>query len=109
MNNKIGTFIVLTFLLSAWQNCYALWVEVEGTAVITDAGIGKARQTAINDAIRQAAVQAGAHIHSNSEISNSVLVVDNVRVRATGHVRDVKIIDEWKDKEEELYKRYPRR
>ena len=103
MKNKIGSLFVLIFLLSVWQNCYALWVEVEGSAVITDAGIGKARQTAINDAIRQAAVQAGAHIHSKSEISNSVLVVDNVKVRATGKVRDVKIIDEWKDKEEELY------
>jgi len=103
MNSKIRSLLVLIFLLSIWQNCYALWVEVEGTAVITEAGIGKARQTAINDAIRQAAVQAGAHIRSNSEISNSVLVVDNVKVRATGNVRDVKIIDEWKDKEEELY------
>jgi len=103
MKNKHAVFWVLTFLLMAWQNGYALWVEVEGTAVITDAGIGKARQTAINDAIRQAAVQAGAHIQSKSEISNSVLVVDNVKVRATGKVRDVKIIDEWKDQEEELY------
>jgi len=103
---KKNTFTVLwvfLFLLLFGQTGYARWVEAEGSAVITAAGIGKARQMAINDAIRQATVQAGAHIQSKSEISNSVLVLDNVKVRATGKVRDVKIIDEWKDHEEELY------
>ncbi len=103
MNHKIVILYCFVIFMGVWQNCSAIWVEVEGTAVITDAGIGKARQTAISDAIRQAAVQAGAHVQSESEVSNSVLIADSVKVRAAGKVRNVKIIDEWKDREEELY------
>jgi hypothetical protein len=71
--------------------------------VIADAGIGAARQSAIKDAIRQAAIQAGAQVTTSSMVSESVVVADNVKIRATGVVKDIVVLDEWRNEDEDIY------
>lgn len=96
--------ILLTeLLLSMSTGASAVWVQAKGSAVITDSGTSKARQLAVQDAMRQATLQAGAQVQSSTQISESVLQSDSVRVRATGKVSDVVVIDEWADNENELY------
>ena len=90
-------------LLALPTSVWAKLVEAEGNAHITEAGIGSARQMAVKDAIRQAAIQAGAQVTTSSEMAESVIVSDSVKVRATGVVKDIVILDEWKNEDEDIY------
>lgn len=102
MQGFIVKFVVLIMMVMVAFNADAILVQVEGVALITDQGVAKARQQAIQDAIRQAALQAGARVSTSSELSSGVLTFDNVRVRATGIVRDVVVLDEWISEEDDL-------
>lgn len=96
-----GCLILSLFAVPA--SAVARLVEVEGNAQITEAGIGAARQMAVKDAIRQAAIQAGAQVTTSSEMAESVIVSDSVKIRATGVVKDIVILDEWKNEDEDIY------
>jgi hypothetical protein len=95
--------IITVLLLSAFTQVHARLVQAEGNAVITETGIGKARQLAIQDAMRQAALQAGARVEAATQISESALQSDSVSVRALGTVSDVVVLDEWQGNEDESY------
>lgn len=90
-------------LLCAFPQVHARMVQAEGIAEITDAGISKARQLAIQDAMRQAALQAGARVQSTTQIAESGLQSDSLRVRAMGTVSDVVVLDEWRGNDDDSY------
>jgi NDP-sugar pyrophosphorylase family protein len=103
MANPLARVLSFLLLFSACSLAQARLVEAEGNAVITDAGIGAARQTAMQDALRQAAIQSGAQVTTSSVISESVVVSDNVKIRATGVVKDVVVLDEWRNDDDDIY------
>jgi hypothetical protein len=103
MHKPITSLVTFLLLLAVCSLAQARLIEAEGNALITEAGIGAARQQAVKDAIRQAALQAGAQVTTSSMISESVVVADNVKVRATGVVKDVVILDEWRNDDEDIY------
>ncbi len=103
MGKSLATFLVAVLAVSAISVAQARLVEAEGNAVIADAGIGAARQLAIKDAIRQAAIQAGAQVTTSSMVSESVVVADSVKIRATGVVKDIVVLDEWRNEDEDIY------
>jgi hypothetical protein len=103
MHKPIAGLITFLLLFAVCSLAQARLVEAEGNAVITEAGIGAARQQAVKDAIRQAALQAGAQVTTSSVLSESVVVSDNVKVRATGVVKDVVILDEWRNEDIDIY------
>jgi len=98
----IRLVIVIAVFVFGGEAIAAL-VQVEGRAAIDESGRSKARQSAMQDAIRQAAINAGARVQSTTEMTDSVLTIDNVRVRAIGVVRDVVVLDEWLDDENDIY------
>jgi hypothetical protein len=98
-----ATVCILLSMLVCQGQSQARLVQAEGSAQITDTGIGTARQMAVKDAIRQAAIQAGARVTTSSEMAESVIVSDSVKIRATGIVKDIVILDEWKNEDEDLY------
>lgn len=79
-------------------------VRTEGVAVIVNEDLVKARQLAIQDAMRQAALQAGARVEAATHVEESALVSDSLRVRAIGTVSDMVVLDEWIDDDNDLYK-----
>ena len=103
MSKRIASVFIALALCVAASMAQARLVEAEGNALITETGPGAARQQALQDAMRQAALQAGAQVTTSSVMSESVVVSDNVKIRAAGVVKDVVILDEWRNDDEDIY------
>lgn len=71
-------------------------VEAEGTSPI-NGPVGVAKRLALQDAIRQALLQANAQVSMTTVVSSHGVVSDNVRFTAQGNVSHVVILDEWTD------------
>ena len=80
---KFCCFMFVLLLCSIAQ-AHGQFVQAEGSAVITKDGVGKARQLAIQDAMRQAAVQARARVQTNSQIAQPVQLVQIINERCIG-------------------------
>lgn len=74
-------------------------IEAVGSAPITDGAVNMAREHAVQDAMRQAMMQAEAHVDSTSLVSTNVLIIDSTRVNAAGTVENVTVLDEWVDRD----------
>lgn len=90
--------LLLVFLLGwfAAGTVLAQAVEAEGTAPISGA-VGIAKRLAMQDAIRQALIQANSQVSTTTVVSSRGVVSDNVRLSAKGNVTDVVVLDEWTD------------
>jgi len=88
--------IILTALLSA-SPTYALSIEAEGTAPVTNGAKGKARLSAIQNAIQQAAIQHSSEVSTSSTMANSALTGDSARIRSSGRVSNVGVVEEWEE------------
>ena len=87
----------MVFLLGwAAGSVHAQAVEAEGTAPIAGA-VGVAKRLALQDAIRQALMQANSQVSTTTVVSSRGVVSDNVRFSAKGNVTDVVVMDEWTD------------
>jgi hypothetical protein len=71
-------------------------VEAEGSAPISGP-VGVAKRLAMQDAIRQALIQANAQVSTTTVVSARGVVSDNVRFTARGNVTNVVVLDEWTD------------
>lgn len=96
--NNWRFFVVVIGLLLALMAgaAQAQPVEAEGTAPITGP-VGVAKRLALQDAIRQALMQANAQVSTTTVVSSHGVVSDNVRFTARGNVTNVVILDEWTD------------
>lgn len=94
--NKWVSFVMIALLSATVSTVVqaARVVEAEGSAVITDGAIGKARNLAVQNAIRQALLQDNAFVDTSTLISEKVLVSEHTKISAMGMVKDVKIISE---------------
>jgi len=73
-------------------------VEAEGAARI-ESSVALAKRMALQDAIRQALMQAGAKISTTTVTSRTGVVTDNMRFSAQGRVTHVAILREWTDED----------
>jgi len=72
-------------------------LQVKGMGVITAGDTGKARDDAINDALRKAVEQAmGTIISAESIVENSILIQDNIYSKTQGYVKSFNIVSEGK-------------
>lgn len=85
---------LLFFLLGIVSMAHAASIEATGQAFLVDGDLGKAREQAINDAKRQASLQAAAYISSTQQLSNGILEIDNMRVSTLSTIRDIEVLDE---------------
>jgi len=78
----------------------AITVEATGEAPLSGA-ISYAREQALEDAMRQASLRAGAHISSTQLMEHGVISQDNVSVRSQAQLKNVEIL--WEDQNSGLY------
>jgi hypothetical protein len=91
--------LILTLLLFAVcaPSLASRWVEATGSAAVVNGAELMAREQAIQNAMRQAAVQTAAEVDSTATINSNVLVIESARVNAAGSVEDVRVINEWRE------------
>ena len=75
-------------------NINAQWLESKGQARILNNNIEIARNNAVQNALRQSLIVAGARVSSIQEISNGLLTSDRFEVRSQGSVRDIQLLNE---------------
>lgn len=73
-------------------------VEAEGAARI-ETSVALAKRMALQDAIRQALMQANAQISITTVTTRTGVVADNMRFSAQGRVTQVAILREWTDED----------
>lgn len=95
-----NVLIILFTVLLPFNSVLAKVVEVEGSAAITDGAVNKARLLAIQDAIRQALLQSSVRVSTSSIVSSNVMIMDTTKIRATGKVSNVVVVDEWRNENE---------
>lgn len=68
-----------------------------GLGVIIAGDVGKARDEALNDALRKAVEQAvGTIISAQSVVENAILIEDNIYSRTSGYIRSYDLVREGK-------------
>ena len=72
----------------------AAWYKTIGSAAIINNDEDYARQQAIQDALRQAMLKAGASVSSIQKLSNGALTRDDFQIRANSEVRQYQLLDE---------------
>lgn len=72
---------------------YCTWYVANGSAAIID-GVTQARNDAVNDAIRNALLQAGASVQIEQKYKNGVLESDSVRMNSASPIRKVLVVEE---------------
>lgn len=95
-NCCLALFVVVA---TGWgvMSAHALSIEAEGTAPVTDGAKGKARLSAIQNAIQQAAIQHSSEVTASSTMTNSTLTGDSARIRSKGRVSNVGVVEEWEE------------
>ncbi len=92
-------FTALIIGLMLAFNAQATWYKTTGSAPIIDGDDDFARQMAVQDAIKQAMLNAGASLSSIQSIKNGVVTQDDFQVRANSEVRQYQLLsEEIKDK-----------
>jgi len=89
--------LLLVLLLGMISPIHAKLVESSGEAVVEKGAKGKARESAIQQAIRQAQLQTLALVDSASVMSGNRIAIDSAKVSAAGLVKDVVVIEEWQE------------
>ena len=72
----------------------AAWYKTLGSAASINNDEEYARQQAIQDALRQAMLKAGASVSSIQKLSNGALTRDDFQIRANSEVRQYQLLDE---------------
>ncbi|NRA70800.1 MAG: flagellar assembly protein T N-terminal domain-containing protein [Gammaproteobacteria bacterium] len=89
---RLFYFIVLALSFSTHAN--AAWFESKGQAKIHNGNTEIARNNAVQDALRQALLYAGANINSVQQITNGLLTSDRFEIRTVGSVRNLQLVNE---------------
>lgn len=73
-------------------------IKAEGVGDITVGGEGRARDTAIEDALRKAVEQAiGTFIQSETVVKNAMLITDEIIAHSKGYIQNYAILGESND------------
>ncbi len=86
--------LLCLFSLIFSLNATAAWYTAQGNAAIVDGDVKGARESAINDAIRNALLESGASIRISQTSFNGTLTYDNINLRSQSQVKKVTVISE---------------
>lgn len=81
-------------LVFGCQVASAAWYTARGSAPIIDDNVAQARRAAIDDALRNAALQAGADISIEQVLENGTLLNEKMQVKARTPIRTMRVIEE---------------
>lgn len=82
------------------SSIHAFEVEALGRAAIQNS-VGQAKSAALDDAMRQASLRAGAQISSTQLMKKGVVTEDSVQVRSQAQLDNVKVL--WEQQRDGLY------
>lgn len=92
MNNHLKLSVLTCMLFSA--NLSADWYEATGQAMIEQGNTEAARQAAIDDAVKRAALFAGASLSSTRQVLNGVLQAEQLGVVSNGEIKQLQLLSE---------------
>jgi len=99
---KIHWLAPLLLLLGLPMTLQAKWYQVTGSAPFVRGELEYARQQALEDALRQALLQAGANVSSLQTLKNGALSQDIFLIRSNGDIRQYQILQE-EERSQRLY------
>lgn len=83
-----------TVLLVITPSVSATWYEATGQAVILDGNEQQARQAAIEDAVKRAALFAGASLSSTQHVTNGILQSEQLALTSDSEIKQLNIVSE---------------
>lgn len=89
----LGTALALTLALSC-PSAWAGWYTAHGTAPIVNDDVVSARRNAIDDAIRNASLQAGADINVQQTMENGTLLNQRINISSRSPIKKVTVVEE---------------
>ena len=93
MGTKMRIWIVL-LCLAVNFSANSQWYESQGRAVVINDDKPSARSKAIENALKEALLVAGASVSSVQQVVNGLLTQDELSIRASGSVNSIELIDE---------------
>ena len=72
----------------------AEWFEATGQAVIEQGDMSSARQAAMQDAVKRAALVAGASVNSSLQVVNGVLQSEQFDIESSGEIKQLQLMSE---------------
>lgn len=75
-------------------NANADWYEATGQALVEQGNFAQAKQEAIDDAVKRAALAAGASVSSTQRVLNGVLQAEQLGITSHGAVKKLQLISE---------------
>lgn len=91
---SLAGFTCLAFAIFVAKPVSAAWFSASGQAVIINGNKEQARKQATQEAIKQALLFAGASVRSVQQMTNGLLMDEQLEIRATGEVNTIQLIDE---------------
>ena len=85
---------VYTLLICVSYSAHAEWYEATGQATVRHGDTKSAKNRALQNAIKQTLLFAGANVSSIQKISQGLLVDDYTQVTAQGSINQIEILDE---------------
>ena len=76
------------------QAAVAGWYTARGSAPIIDDDVTMARRNAIDDALRNASLQAGADVSIEQVLENGTLLNEKMQIRSHSPIKTVRVIEE---------------
>jgi hypothetical protein len=92
MNNYLILSTISCALACA--SAAADWYEATGQAIIEHGNTPQARQHAIEDAVKRAALVAGARISSSQQVLNGILQNEQVGISSQGEIKRLQLMSE---------------
>lgn len=84
----------LVFLLCITLPLHAQWYESTGQSQIRDGDTQSAKTRAVEDAIKQALIFAGASVTSVQTVANGLMTQEQTSVSAHGEIQNIELVDE---------------
>lgn len=91
---KLSVAAAALMLLSAVGTANAGWYSARGTAPIVNGDVAAARKNAVDDALRNATLQAGVDVTISQESDNGILTANRISLHSRSPARHVRVIEE---------------
>lgn len=91
---KLYPFIAVLALTLFSANSTADWYEATGQAIIEQGDIDSARKAAIEDALKRAALFAGASLSSSQQIINGILQQEELDIVSNSQISKMQLLSE---------------
>ena len=94
MRSAFKALAITLALALGCQSALAGWYSARGSAAIVDDDVAAARRMAIDDALRNASLQAGANVSIEQSIQNGTLLDEKMQIVSRSPIRRMIVVEE---------------